>query len=153
MGRDMLIADVANNKRDTKDMLNRSYFSAKNILVDNGLLAASTSFNLEDYELFMKTFNSTDRNFTMKSCSLSNELNSVSSAWTNLLNLSKAYSLINRGSLSGCRGYRIGIHRVYAGDCGITGCAVLVLHFFHDASGPRSGLTNRDTRRHALRNL
>lgn len=76
----MLIADVANNRRDTKDMLNRSYFSAKNTLVDNRLLNASTSFNLEDYEHFMETFNSTDRNFTLKSCSLSNELDSVSSA-------------------------------------------------------------------------
>lgn len=76
----MLIADVANNRRDTKDMLNRSYFSAKNTLVDNNLLNASISFNLEDYELFMKTFNSSERNFTLKSCSLSNELDSVSNA-------------------------------------------------------------------------
>lgn len=81
MGRDMLIADVANNRKDIKDMLNRSFFSAKNTLVDNKLLNASISFNLEDYELFMKTFDSSERNFTIKSCSLSNELDSVSNAW------------------------------------------------------------------------
>lgn len=62
-------------------MLNRFYFSARETLVDNGLLTPSTSFNLEDYELFMKDFNSSEmKNFTMKSCSLSNELDNVSNA-------------------------------------------------------------------------
>lgn len=62
-------------------MLNRFYFSAKNTLVDHGLLDNSTSFDLEDYELFMKSFNSSEiKNSTIKSCSLSNELDSVSNA-------------------------------------------------------------------------
>lgn len=79
MGRDMLIADVANNMRGIEDMLNRFYFSAKNTLVDNGLLTPSTSFNIEDYERFMKT-NFSEVNVTMKACSLSNELDNVSNA-------------------------------------------------------------------------
>ncbi|XP_029658938.1 sodium- and chloride-dependent transporter XTRP3 [Formica exsecta] len=52
--------------------------SAKNTLVDHGLLDNSTSFDLEDYELFMKSFNSSEiKNSTIKSCSLSNELDSA----------------------------------------------------------------------------
>lgn len=47
--------------------------------MDNGLLPLNlSSFNLEDYELFMSTFNSTATGVTMKSCSLSDELDNVS---------------------------------------------------------------------------
>lgn len=78
MGRDILI--VGEEQRDTEDMLNRFYFSARDILIQNGLLDNSTSFNLEDYDLFMNNFNSSAMNITIKSCSLSKELDNVSNA-------------------------------------------------------------------------
>lgn len=62
-------------------MLNRFRFSAKDILMDNGLLPRdnTSSFKLEDYELFMRTFNSSAMNIMqMKHCSLSEELDNVS---------------------------------------------------------------------------
>lgn len=51
--------------------------SARNTLIQNELLGNSTPFNLEDYELFMSTFNSSAVNFTMKPCSLSKELDNA----------------------------------------------------------------------------
>ncbi|XP_011879074.1 PREDICTED: sodium- and chloride-dependent transporter XTRP3 isoform X2 [Vollenhovia emeryi] len=51
--------------------------SARDTLIQNGLLDNSTSFNLEDYELLMDTFNSSAMNLTMKSCSLSKELDNA----------------------------------------------------------------------------
>ncbi|XP_032688425.1 sodium-dependent neutral amino acid transporter B(0)AT1 isoform X2 [Odontomachus brunneus] len=51
--------------------------SAKEVLIDNGILPNSTSFKLEDYDLFMSTFNSSAMNVTMKTCSLSKELDNA----------------------------------------------------------------------------
>lgn len=69
---------VGEEQRDTEDMLNRFYFSAREILIQNELLGNSTPFNLEDYERFMSTFNFSEVDFTIKSCSLSKELDNVS---------------------------------------------------------------------------
>jgi len=77
MGRDILIVNEE-EQRDTEDMLNRFYFSAKDILIQNGYLANSTSFRLKDYELFMSNSYNSSMNLTMKSCSLSKELDNVS---------------------------------------------------------------------------
>ncbi|XP_012221816.1 sodium- and chloride-dependent transporter XTRP3 isoform X1 [Linepithema humile] len=51
--------------------------SARDTLVHNGLLNSTMPFALEDYERFMKTFNSSAVNFTMRPCSLAEELNSA----------------------------------------------------------------------------
>ncbi|EZA53055.1 Sodium-dependent neutral amino acid transporter B(0)AT1 [Ooceraea biroi] len=49
--------------------------SAREILVDNDFLDNSTTFNFEEYKQLMPTFNFSGTNLTMKSCSLSEELN------------------------------------------------------------------------------
>lgn len=59
-------------------MLNRFCFSARDTLIGKGLLDNSTSFDLEDYEHFMSNTYNSSMNFTMKSCSLSKELDNVS---------------------------------------------------------------------------
>ncbi|XP_012523712.1 sodium- and chloride-dependent transporter XTRP3 [Monomorium pharaonis] len=51
--------------------------SARDTLMQNGLLTNSTPFNLEDYELFMDNFNSSAWNFTIEPCSLSKELDNA----------------------------------------------------------------------------
>ncbi|XP_011064578.1 PREDICTED: sodium- and chloride-dependent transporter XTRP3 isoform X2 [Acromyrmex echinatior] len=51
--------------------------SARDTLIQNGLLANSTSFSLEDYELFMSNSYNSSMNLTMKSCSLSKELDNA----------------------------------------------------------------------------
>ncbi|XP_012062609.1 PREDICTED: sodium- and chloride-dependent transporter XTRP3 [Atta cephalotes] len=51
--------------------------SAKDILIQNGYLANSTSFRLKDYELFMSNSYNSSMNLTMKSCSLSKELDNA----------------------------------------------------------------------------
>ncbi|XP_018378027.1 PREDICTED: sodium- and chloride-dependent transporter XTRP3 [Trachymyrmex cornetzi] len=51
--------------------------SARDTLIQNGLVPNSTSFSLEDYELFMSTSYNSSMNFTMKSCSLSKELDNA----------------------------------------------------------------------------
>lgn len=81
-GRDIMIVDE--EQRDTEDMLNRFYFSARDTLIQNEMWNSSKPFNLEDYDHIMSTFNSTEMNFTMKSCSLSKELDNVSN--DNLMN-------------------------------------------------------------------
>ncbi|XP_011173559.1 sodium- and chloride-dependent transporter XTRP3 [Solenopsis invicta] len=48
--------------------------SAKDTLIQHGLLGNSTPFEFEQYEKFMNTFNSSSINITMKECSLSTEL-------------------------------------------------------------------------------
>ncbi|KAG5318004.1 S6A17 protein, partial [Pseudoatta argentina] len=51
--------------------------SARDTLIQNGLLANSTSFSLEDYELFMSNSYNSSMNLTMKSCSLGKELDNA----------------------------------------------------------------------------
>ncbi|KYN38657.1 Orphan sodium- and chloride-dependent neurotransmitter transporter NTT4 [Trachymyrmex septentrionalis] len=51
--------------------------SARDILIQNGLYPNSTSFSLEDYEHFMSNSYNSSMNLTMKSCSLSKELDNA----------------------------------------------------------------------------
>lgn len=51
--------------------------SARDTLIQNEMWNSSKPFNLEDYDHIMSTFNSTEMNFTMKSCSLSKELDNA----------------------------------------------------------------------------
>jgi hypothetical protein len=62
-----------------KETSNPFYFSAREILIGKELLDNSTMFDFEEYKQFMTTFNSSGiMNFTMRPCSLSEELNDVS---------------------------------------------------------------------------
>lgn len=111
---------------------------------------------MEEYEETINTLNASAMNFTLETCSLSEQLDNVISKHFSYICVLKRRFLnyfLKINLLLGCRRNRIGFHSFHPGDSRAAWRSVLVLYLLPNASSTRSGFPDRYTRRHAMCHL